>query len=270
MKPSKQVTSIDDVVPAKSNERAGPVMDQPPSADDSILGDWDSGGRFRFRSPQSERSWIIRAYRQGVHHADWPNGPIMDRSFGEVAQGIGAASGFYGPDGQFRLHTLKTIEDPVVRSIKARNLKGAIVEDVKGPELPGEQEGLKYVLRHKDGGRRLDELQTPPTKPELLGSERVKSPEDQLDGPTQHQTAGGILPPMESIFPPANDNFCPRDSEQDEACKEIYEELRQLRTDILMGRADDTSAEARADYNRAATYYNESCVPFGHPELPLF
>lgn len=164
------------------------------------------------------------------------------------------------------MHNFKTIEDPNVLKIKAQNLKGRTPDDIHGVSLPGEVDALKYVLGKKGAiGREGFQESVKRTASRYASNSQEKS---QL--PPYGKPAAGVLPPMDTLLPPANDNYCPIDPEQDEACKEIYEELLQLRAEILAGHADDTSDAAKADYNRAATYYNESCVPFGHPELPLF
>lgn len=231
-------------------------------------GKWVSSENFQYHSPANERAWIVDAYRQGVHHANWLYGnPADERTEAVVHAGLaGGVSGFRGPDGQFRLGNFKTTEDPDVLKIKAASLRGKTASEIQGASLPGEQEALQYVLGKKEGNNRSASLPSNRQGSKyLVEGSRAKEEQTSIG-----QIAATILPPIDNLLPPANDNYCPMDPEQDEACKEMYEGLRQVRADILSGRADDTSDAVKADYNRAANLYNESCVPFGHPELPLF
>lgn len=121
--------------------RPKPLLLSVPIADDP-LGEWEDG-QFKFKSPAAESQWKVDAYRRGVSSQDWHRGtPLDDRTRDLVLNDLGGATApiFRGPDGQYRFANVHTIEPPEIRDHRLRALRGARIDDLAGPEMPGERE----------------------------------------------------------------------------------------------------------------------------------
>nr|WP_298688937.1 RNase A-like domain-containing protein [uncultured Dongia sp.] len=107
---------------------------------ESQLGDWQDG-QFKFASPDSERQWAIEAYRSGVSAKDWHRGtPVDDKTRDLVLNNLAGATPpyFRGPDGQYRFSNAYTVEPQDVRDHRLRALRGVKIDDLTGPDMPGE------------------------------------------------------------------------------------------------------------------------------------
>jgi hypothetical protein len=111
-----------------------------PQLGDSQLGEWQDG-QFKFASPDSERQWAIEAYRSGVSAKDWHRGtPVDDKTRDLVLNNLAGATPpyFRGPDGRYRFSNAYTVEPQDVRDHRLRALRGVKIDDLTGPEMPGE------------------------------------------------------------------------------------------------------------------------------------
>ncbi len=107
---------------------------------DDSLGEWRDGA-FHFDSPEAERQWQIEAYRSGVHADGWHHGQVLDSKTRDVVlSGLGGPTPPYyrGPDGAYRFANRQTIEPADVRELRRQSLEKVKAQDLKGPEMPGE------------------------------------------------------------------------------------------------------------------------------------
>ncbi|MBV5325005.1 MAG: hypothetical protein J0626_06920, partial [Rhodospirillaceae bacterium] len=84
---------------------------------------------------------MVEAYRSGVSAKDWHRGtPVDDRTRDLVLNNLAGATPpyFRGPDGQYRFSNVYTVEPQDVRDHRLRALRGVKVDDLTGPEMPGE------------------------------------------------------------------------------------------------------------------------------------
>lgn len=76
-----------------------------------------------------------------MHAKDWHRGKVLDDKTRDVVlSGLGGPTApvFRGPDGQYRFANINTIEPDDVRAVRQQSFRGAKLQDLTGPEMPGE------------------------------------------------------------------------------------------------------------------------------------
>ncbi|MDY0872543.1 hypothetical protein [Dongia rigui] len=118
----------------------GATQKQVPTRSEGVLGEWRDGA-FHFHTPESEQRWLVEAYRSGVHPENWQRGQVLDDKTRDIVlSGLGGATApvYRGPDGQYRFANAETIEPADIRALRAKSFQGVKLQDLKGPEIPGE------------------------------------------------------------------------------------------------------------------------------------
>jgi hypothetical protein len=154
----------------------------------STLGSW-LGSTFRFHSPEHERDWQQRAYRQSVDPDRWQQQPPVDHQTQSLFDGMpDLADGryFFGPDGKYRLMTMDLREDRDIADIRRKAFNEFVQSGVTWDALaqypddkphPGEAEALAAretkratadtAAKATDAGRVGDRFGPETAKPDL-------------------------------------------------------------------------------------------------------